>query len=150
ATATSTPIPPNSTSSETAYPTATPTAGSMDTATPSALHSDAPTATSTETANASPIFTATPESTEAALPVTVIIEGPIQSINGNILVIFNLTVIVNANDPILSTLKVGEVVRVEGNLDNATQVITAIRITTITVETDVNPSSGQVWQDNGT
>ncbi len=130
-----TPIPPTNTSGiSNPLPTATPTLAQP---------------TDTDTVTTSP--TATPESTaEPTLPVTLVIEGPIQSMNGNVLVIFNLTVVLDPNDPLLKVLKVGEVVRVEGNIGAGTQVITAVHVTTISVETDVNPVNGQVWQDNGT
>ena len=90
---------------------------------------------------------------EPTLPVTIIVEGPIQSISGSTIVIFDLTILLNAAD--LASVHVGDVVRVEGYYAADSQVIIAIRITVIrstpipsgSVET--NPTTGQTWTDPG-
>ena len=102
------------------------------------LPTEAPTATSTS---------------ESALPVTIEVEGPIQSISGNTIIIFEFTIVLTEAD--LSRVHVGDVVRVEGNYTADTQMIIAIHVTVLrntpvaspTVE--VNLSTGQTWTDSG-
>jgi hypothetical protein len=160
---TSTPIPPSPTVTHlitqlplvvatiqptTAVPTATSTTTIPTTAAPSPTLTPTmilPTATFTETPEAS--------TAEPTLPVTIVIEGPIQSINGTTIIIFDLTIVLNADD--LATVHIGDMVRVEGSYAVDSQMIIAIHVTVLRntpipnsgVET--NPSTGQVWTDPG-
>src|SRR5437868_4385172 len=63
-----------------------------------------------------PTVEVTPEATDVDLPVTIVIVGPVQTININIITIYNITIQLDPNDPILQTLQVGQVVQVQGNV----------------------------------
>jgi hypothetical protein len=113
------------------------------------------TAEATPVATATPVTTPestpemTPEATDDGLPVTIVIEGPVQAININIITIYNINIEVKPDDPILTVIKIGDVIRVEGNtVDNGTTiVIVAVNITIINV--DVVIVNNQVWRDSG-
>ncbi len=90
--------------------------------------------------------------TPTELPVNLIIEGPIEAINGNILIIYGIEVVVSINDPLLSILRIGDVIRVDGSVqgDVNQTVIAAVEIDTVDVDTTVNPDgSNEVWRDSG-
>ncbi len=112
------------------------------TAPPTIIMTPTPEATVEATAESTP--EATPESTDEAV---IVIEGPVDSIDGNIITIFGVTIEINPDDPLLGTIEVGDVIHVEGN--NGTTVITATTITYVDVEVNVNSSSGEVWRDDG-
>lgn len=86
------------------------------------------------------------------LPVIIVIEGPIQAINVNIITIYNINIEVSIDDPILTVIKVGDSVRVEGEIvgddDDSTIVIIAVTIIIINVEVFINDDSGEVWRDD--
>ena len=93
--------------------------------------------------------TAVPELTGQNLPATVVVEGPVQSITDNRIVIFDLTITLNPSDPMLPTLRVGDTVRVEGSLA-PDGTINATSVTVLGVEISVNPADAQViWRDPG-
>jgi hypothetical protein len=96
---------------------------------------------------------------EPTVFVTIIIEGPIQAIDGNTITIFDLKVLLSSDDPVLAQIRVGDVLRIEGNFAGGNQIITALQVTLVpnvsngassgSAETNVNPSSGEVWIDSG-
>lgn len=90
----------------------------------------------------------TPEATRA---VSIVIEGPVENINGNIITIFGNTVEIQPSDPLLNVIQVGDVLRVEGDLvaRGSVQVLIAIRVIYIEIEVDVNPQTNEVWRDDG-
>jgi hypothetical protein len=53
---------------------------------------------------------------EVTTPIIIVIEGPVTAININIITIFNINVVVDPNDPILTIIRIGDVIRVEGEL----------------------------------
>ena len=69
-------------------------------------------------------------------PVIIIIEGPIQAININIITIFNINIEVDPNDPILTQIRIGDVIRVEGTSTNVngTIIIVAVNIVIINID----------------
>ena len=96
--------------------------------------------------------TLTPESTAAVTPAPtptgssdpiIVIEGPVQSINVNIITIFNINIQVDSNDPILTQIQIGDNVHVEGHAvpQGNTIIIVAINITIVNVIV-VNPPPG--------
>ncbi|MBI5667041.1 MAG: hypothetical protein HZC41_03465 [Chloroflexi bacterium] len=115
------------------FPTATPT----PTGTP-------PTATPT------PTGTLTPEATDDGLPVIIVVEGPVKEININIITIYNIKIEVDVNDPILTVIRVGDYIRVEGNVVSTGATIVIVAINIIIVDTDVViVDGGLVWRDDG-
>jgi hypothetical protein len=103
------------------------------------------------TIEATPEMTATPvpESTVSVTPALtptvngdpiIVIEGPVQSINVNIITIFNINIQVDSNDPILTQIQIGDNLHVEGHAvsQGNTIIIVAINITIVNVIV-VNP-----------
>lgn len=93
----------------------------------------------------------------------IVIEGPVQSINVNIITIYSINIAVEEDDPILQEIEIGDIIRIEGELtdddfgtilisnDESIDIsIVAINITIINVDVYVNPDDpNQEWQDNG-
>ncbi|MBZ0278785.1 MAG: hypothetical protein K8I60_21750 [Anaerolineae bacterium] len=99
---------------------------------------------------------ATPESTPEAtdepdddLQITIIIEGPVQSVNINIITIYNINIEVEPDDPILTVIQVGDVIRVEGNVAQRGDTIVIVVINLIFINVDVVVLDGEVWRDDG-
>lgn len=85
------------------------------------------------------------------LPVVIVIEGPVDEIDVNIIVIYGIHIEVDVDDPILTVIRVGDVVHVEGGVvdeGEGTIVIVAITVIIINVEVNIN-DDGDVWRDNG-
>lgn len=80
------------------------------------------------------------------LPVTIVVEGPVQAINVNVITIFNINVQVDPGDPILNEIAVGDTVHVEGNIktEGDTIIIIAVHITFIQIDVYVAPSNSPV------
>jgi Domain of unknown function (DUF5667) len=97
---------------------------------------------STEFATATPIFTPTPTS----LPTNLIIEGPVQAINGNIIIIYEIEIELSPNDPLLLVIQVGDVIRIEGNFDG--NIVIAILVEIVNVDVVIN-ETGEIWRDAG-
>jgi hypothetical protein len=106
-----------------------------------------PTPATTPTPIPSPTII-TPEATQE---VTIVIEGPIETINGNVMTIFGNTVELQPTDPLLATIRIGDVLRVEGNLVSRGEVhvLMAVRVIYVEVEVNVNPQTNDVWRDDG-
>ena len=79
--------------------------------------------------------TATPDPEEEPSPIIIIIEGPIESININIIVIFGIEIHVDPADPILNEIQVGDYVRIEGgtSIENGVIIIIVINIIIINI-----------------
>jgi hypothetical protein len=112
-----------------------------------------PTETSTPTASptvtASPTLTLTPTVVPtASMEVISIVEGPVQKVDGNVITIYGTPIQI----PPDTTVIVGDVVRVESSDQSGTsQVITVTPIAANgTPPAETNPSSGEVWHDDGT
>ncbi|MEZ4670284.1 MAG: DUF5666 domain-containing protein [Anaerolineae bacterium] len=104
--------------------------------------------------DATPEATAEPDDTEVVTPTPnpsgsdgpiIVIEGPVTTINVNIITIYNITVSVALDNPILSVVNIGDIVRVEGEQDG-TGIIIATVVTLTTASVSVN---GQVTAING-
>ncbi len=123
---------------QTATPTNTPTATNTPTPGPS------PTPTFTFTPGPSPTPTATNSGT------TIIIEGPVQVININIITIYDINIQVDDHDPILTHIHIGDFVRVEGNAASS-PILIVVAVTVFVVNVDVVVSNNNVviWQDDG-
>lgn len=75
---------------------------------------------------------------------TVGLEGMVESIDDNILVVNNVTVQLDLDDPLLQTVQVGDFVSVEGNFHvNADAIV--LMVVTITVRADVNEIQSNCW-----
>lgn len=74
--------------------------------------------------------TATPDPEEEPGSIIIIIEGPIESININIVIIFGIEIQIEPDDPILNEIRVGDYVRIEGttNVENGVIIIVVVNI----------------------
>ncbi len=104
------------------------------------------TATPFPTSESTPIVTPSLTPTPAADDTTIIvIEGPIITINVNVITIYNINVSVATDNPILKVIKIGDLVRVEGKRNRAG----GIAATVVTLTTASISLNGQVTAING-
>jgi len=122
---------------------ATPTATPTFTPTPTPQGTPAPTATPTLTPT--PGGTVTP----GGLPITIIIEGPVQAINVNIITIYDIDIIVGEDDPILNIIQIGDILHVEGDTQELNGTIIIIAVTVVIINVDINVDTGEFWRDEG-
>jgi hypothetical protein len=140
---------------ETAPPTSTvtETATATMTATPSATSMDAPLVEATEELAPSETETSTPTATETATqsPTSVTIEGAVQSIDNDVIVIFDIPIHIDPDDPLIDAIRIGDIIRIEGEIvgDGGDILIIAVQITFTEIEVFANQQSGEVWRDNG-
>jgi hypothetical protein len=108
-----------------------------------------PETTATPEATATPEVT--PESTQSAnVQITIVIEGPVEAININIITIYGINVELNPDDPILTVIQIGDVIRVEGNIKGGTgNTIIIVAVIVVIINVDVVVNDGQVWRDGG-
>ncbi len=126
-------------------PTLTPTAEATSESTPEATAAVTPEATLEMTPEATPESTAQP-----GAPVIIVIEGPVQAINVNIITIYNINIQLADDDPNLKIIQIGDIVHIEGSPQGSvvTGNITIIAITVVVINVEVNTSTGQVWRDD--
>jgi hypothetical protein len=94
----------------------------------------------------------TPEATtepDEDLPVTIVIEGPVDAININIITIYNINIQLNPDDPNLNIIQVGDIVHVDGDTEQSGNTIIIIAINIVIVNVDINTDNGQVYRDDG-
>lgn len=72
------------------------------------------------------------------LPITIIIDGSVQSINGNIIVIYGFSITLDPNDPVLVNLQVGDVLQIHGNLGDSNIIIAVIVIIIADYDDDID------------
>jgi hypothetical protein len=130
--------------------TATPTLTPTITPTPDG----SPTATPTLTTTPSGTLTPTPQGTLTVTPTPgggtiIVIEGPVQAININIITIYNINIQLDDDDPNLQIIQIGDIVRVEGNSQNQNGTIIIIAITVVIINVEINVDTGDVWRDHG-
>ncbi len=128
--------------------TATPTPEATSEATPEITPEATPEATSETTPEA------TPDPDDDDVPVIIVIEGPVQAINVNIITIYNINIQVDADDPILTVIQIGDIVRIEGSIlddddDDGDTTIVIIAVTIVIINVDVVIVDGNVWRDSG-
>jgi hypothetical protein len=148
----------NCTPTATPTPEATPEVTPEATAevTPEATAEVTPEATAEVTPEATPEATAevTPEATPEATPdgnggITIVIEGPVEEININIITIYNIDIELDEDDPNLTIIQVGDIVRVEGDTDDFNGTIIIVAVTVVIVNVDINIDTGEVYRDEG-
>lgn len=109
-------------------------------------------ATAEATGEATPEATAAPGSTVA---IIIVIEGPVEEVNINIITIFGIDIEVDADDPALTVIQIGDILRIEGELneddedDEDDNHITLVAITIVFINVEVIVVDGQVWRDPG-
>jgi hypothetical protein len=88
--------------------------------------------------------------TPTSIPITIIIEGAVESIDGNIITIDGIPIEVAPDDPRLGAIQIGDVLRIEGESAKrgATPVIVAVNVIFVNADVAVG-GNGQVWRDDG-
>jgi hypothetical protein len=69
-------------------------------------------------------------------PVIIVIEGPVQAININIITIFDIEIEIDPNDPILTQIQIGDVIRIEGLPSSSGDSIIIVAVTIIIINID--------------
>lgn len=138
-----------STAAATMTPTVTATATPTASATPTLTTTASPTPTVTATVTATLTVTAT----ETAIPVDLIIEGPVQAINEDSIVIYDIEIEIDPDDPLLIVIRIGDNVRIEGDIiqdsDGGTVTIRPIVIRSDDDALAISPDGQDVWRDTG-
>lgn len=83
--------------------------------------------------------------------VIIVIEGPVESIDLNVIVIYGITIQLDGDTTVLDNLQIGDIIVIEGNGDfeNGVLVIVVINITVIEIEIEVNvPGGGHDHDDD--
>jgi hypothetical protein len=78
------------------------------------------------------------------IPV-IVVEGPVEAIEGNLVTIQGYVIIFDLDDPLLLVLRIGDVLRIEGEL-NAEGLVVIFFVISITVYVDID---GEVYYDDG-
>jgi hypothetical protein len=107
------------------------------------------TPTVTGTLTATPVVTATSTPNPNGQPITIIIEGPVQSININIITIYDIDIQLDPNDPNLQIIQIGDIVHVEGDTQDFNGTIIIIAINIVIINVDINVDTGEYWRDEG-
>ncbi len=117
---------------------------------------ETPTPAPTEEPSSTPEVTVTEMPTEEATETvggpgtTIIIEGPVQVINVNIITIYDINIQVDEHDPVLTNIHIGDFVRVEGNAASGpTLIVVAVTVFVVNVDVVVSNNNVVIWQDDG-
>lgn len=126
--------------------------GCLPTATPTPENTPESTLESTPESTPESTIVPTPEGTPevGGLPVTIVIEGPVQAINVNIITIYNINIQLNPNDPLLQVIQIGDIVHVDGDTQQNGNTIIIIAINIVVINVDINTGTGEVYHDDGT
>lgn len=142
---------PSTTETPAPSATAQPTGTAMPSPTEAPTLTWTPPASSTHMASPLPP-TPTPAPQDEALPVNLIVEGPIEAINGNIIIIYGIEITFAPDDPVLAVLRVGDKIRVNGSITEAA----GSTVVVISVETQpaddsiaISEDGQSVWRDEG-
>lgn len=135
-----------------AAPSVTPIPTLTETAMPSATNTQTATetltVTETLTASETPVPTLTPT---VAGGITGAIEGPVEAINGSVITIYGIEIEIAGDDPLLTVIEVGDVLRVEGDFGEDGVTIDVADVTVVGAEEEIFTSdTGEVWRDDGT
>ena len=84
------------------------------------------------------------------LPVTIVIEGPVQNININIITIYDIDIEINPDDPLLTVIQLGDHIHIEGNMQDQGDTIIIVAVTIIIIDVDIviGDDNTVVWRDD--
>lgn len=131
-------------STATATPTATITATATPTITLTATATTMPTATSTTTRTIVP--TIPPTRTETPLDSYIVLEGIVESIDGDSLIIYGIEIQFDDDSLLMDAVQVGDLIRIEGLLNDAGVVAEVLNVVLIDVLVVFN--DGAFWRDD--
>jgi uncharacterized membrane protein YgcG len=81
-------------------------------------------------------------------PALITIEGDVTAINANVITIYDMEIVLEPSDPLLTIIQLGDNLRVEGEYQSGTTII-LIAVTIVFVDVDVFVNEGEVWRDSG-
>lgn len=97
-----------------------------------------------------PLESTTPETTQTpTLESLIIVEGPVEAIAANIITIYGIDIALNPDDPLLTIIVVGDILRVEADYDTTSTVIIAVTVEPVSNEVNINPDTDEIWRDDG-
>jgi len=85
----------------------------------------------------------------ATLEPVIIVEGPVEAIEENIVTIYGIDIVLNPDDPLLAVIQVGDVLYIEADYAEDETQIVAVTAEPVGDEVEVNPETGESWRDNG-
>lgn len=140
--------PPLPTATPSPIPTTAPT--SMSEIVPTTVLTETPAFTPTATLTLTPTLTPTATATATALPVNLVVEGPVQSVKGNIIIVYDIEIALPPGHPLLGVLRPGDVIHVEGNINASVTdtPVTAVDVDPADSGIEVN-EGGETWRDPG-
>lgn len=97
-------------------------------------------------------MTPSPEATSESddLGITIVIEGPVQSITVNVINIYGIEIELDAQDIRTNVIQVGDVLRIRGHHRHAERgPIVVVAVSYIFINVDVIVIDGQLWRDYG-
>ncbi len=94
------------------------------------------------TPEVTPEITPSPEQTEIPTEIYIVIEGPVQVIVNNVIIIYGFEIELDDDDPILTVIQIGDIIRIEG-VDTGTIIIASV---IIIVNVEVYIENGEVWR----
>jgi hypothetical protein len=92
---------------------------------------------------------APPSTLTPTLESVIVVEGPVEAINGDIVTIYGIDIALNPDDPLLTVIEVGDVLHVEANYDTTATIIVAVTAEPVSENVNVNPDTGETWRDDG-
>jgi hypothetical protein len=144
---------PTETPTLTATSTDTPTASVTPSLTATETVTSTPTATASQTASLTATVTSSATATATASPMlpiataqvrqVIVIEGPVEEIDGREIEIYNRRIVLDDDDPRRRVIEVGDVIRIEGELQDDTSIRV---ITLVFVDIVVLVRGGDVWR----
>ncbi|MBK9125685.1 MAG: hypothetical protein IPM16_21525 [Chloroflexi bacterium] len=85
---------------------------------------------------------------EADDDIVIIIEGPIEAIDGNIIIIFGISIELDPDDPMLTVIRIGDIVRIDGTSGDG-GIIIAVIIIVVDVDIYIGDFPDDVYRDDG-
>lgn len=91
-----------------------------------------------------PEATETPQPDAAPIPVIpeaiIVIQGPVESVNVNVITIYNIGITVAPENPVLNLIQVGDIIRIEG-VSGAGGIINAVVVNTVITSDNMDPDA---------
>jgi hypothetical protein len=126
----------------------TPTATYTPTLTATVTPTSTATVTPTSTVTLTPTATGTSTQTPTPNPVAITIEGPVAGIEDNTIVIYDFVLLLDPDDPVLSVIQPGDLLRVEGRLrDNTIEDVSIVFVDLLVIVGDEGAWRGDSCAD---
>lgn len=114
------------------------------------ITADAETGTVTDSDSASYLGEA--EEEDEDLEIVITIEGPVEAVIVNVIVIYGIEIALDPDDPLLTVIEIGDIVHVEGAVTEADGVTIIVAVTVVIVNVEIyigGDDGGGIWIDDG-